>query len=162
MTAYHPNVEPMYEAIWESFATLYETYDEVLDPIRAQGKKIGGYACITDLTGRPLLIMAIGECDPDKAEKQLEFCQEKCRRLAAHHEHELSYQSRNPEQNRWGGAAQGKDLIASFSGLPERLDEYLALTFLLKLGAIEEERIEELLMEHDNEFREMIYLMNFG
>lgn len=85
---------------------------------------MGGYLCIADgKNGLPILVMLIGEVPLGKAPKYLEFCQEKAGRLAGHPNHESSWESRNEEKNRWGGAIRFRDLILSFSGLPELGDE---------------------------------------
>jgi len=84
----------------------------------------GGYFCLADgVTGFPLLIFPIGIMPEEKVVKYLAFCQEKAKRLAKHSDHMSSWESRNPDENQWGGAIKIEDLIYSFSGLPELGDE---------------------------------------
>ena len=88
----------------------------------------GGFFCLADArTGLPWVIAQLGEISNEKVEKYLAFCQEKARRLALHPEHTSSWQSRNPEDNQWGGAIRCGKYIYSFSGLPELGDEALMM-----------------------------------
>ncbi|QQG42499.1 MAG: hypothetical protein HYW15_03265 [Candidatus Giovannonibacteria bacterium] len=75
----------------------------------------------------PQLIVPIGNISEEKAEKYLSFCQEKAKRLAQHAEHLSSWESRCPDQNRWGGAVRVGDFIFSMSGFPELGDEAIML-----------------------------------
>lgn len=88
----------------------------------------GGYLCIANAeTGFPGAVVLIGSIPTEKAEKYLSFSMEKARRLASNPQHVSSWESRDPEQNRWGGAIRIDELIFSFSGLPELGDEALML-----------------------------------
>ncbi|MDP3784801.1 MAG: hypothetical protein Q8R12_01870 [bacterium] len=94
--------------------------------------RTGGYFCLADKTdGLPLLIVQVGEIPEVKAGKYLSFCQEKARRLAKNLSHASSWESRDPNQEKWGGAIRAEKmngLILSFSGLPELGDEAVMLT----------------------------------
>lgn len=71
----------------------------------------------------------LGEVSPDKLITYMELSQEKAYRLAARTTEQASWSSRNPDKEQWGGAVRtryGKHIL-SFSGLPERFDEALAL-----------------------------------
>jgi len=93
----------------------------------------GGYFVLADAaTGLSLLSYFVGEVSDERAVKYLEFAQEKAQRLSANLQagHVLSWQSRNPVKDMWGGAyysARG-NCILSFSGLPEAWDEAGMLT----------------------------------
>lgn len=97
----------------------------VREELVSAGKR-GGYLCIARLDGIPLLVVRVGEPDEAKLARYIEFCQEKAARLAQNPDHVLSRASRDPDQNRFGGAVRGKDYIASFSGFPEDLDEVVS------------------------------------
>ncbi|MES2931857.1 MAG: hypothetical protein V4682_04170 [Patescibacteria group bacterium] len=107
--------------------------------------KLGGYFCLANSKGFPLLIASCGNPDEEKLERYLAFCQEKARRLGSHPEHTFSLQSRDEEKDHYGGAVRAGDHIASFSGFPERLDEVVAVLALYWLDAVEFEEIRPLL-----------------
>ncbi|MBP6858911.1 MAG: hypothetical protein KBC33_03745 [Candidatus Pacebacteria bacterium] len=93
-----------------------------------EGKK-GGYLCVTNPTGQVHAVLMIGTVpDPEKSRKYFDYCQEKAARLAEHRNHVSSWQSRDPNRDRWGGAIRCKEHILSFSGLPEIWDEAIVLT----------------------------------
>ncbi|HEY4498740.1 MAG TPA: hypothetical protein VJH94_01615 [Candidatus Paceibacterota bacterium] len=84
----------------------------------------GGYCCVADHEGRIHAVFLVGQLpDREKREKYFYLCQEKAARLAQHSDHISSWQSRNPQDGRWGGAVKGREFILSFSGLPELWDE---------------------------------------
>ena len=98
----------------------------------AQGEnwesRTGGYFCLADgLNGIPYIILRVGDVPEEKAEKYFSLCQEKARRLTKHLDHMSSWQSRVPDQEKWGGAVRMHDSILSFSGLPELGDEAIML-----------------------------------
>lgn len=96
----------------------------------------GGYFCLADASnGGALLIALFGNPNPEKIPKYFQYCQEKARRLALHPEHLTSWESRNPEQNEWGGAIRANaNYILSFSGQPELGDEGMMMTTAEMLG----------------------------
>lgn len=117
----------------------------------------GAYLCIADASsGLPLFIALVGEVPDDKGEKYLVFCQEKARRLAAYREHQTSYESRDPGQNKWGGAVRGGEFIFSMSGLPELGDEAVMLALLCDLKEATQSPIfggrEPVQLGHQNEY----------
>jgi len=86
--------------------------------------KKGGYFCIANAEGVPLFVSLIGGVPQEKAEKYFQYAVEKARRLGQHADHVSSWESRNPEQEQWGGAVRvNADYIVAFSGLPEEWDE---------------------------------------
>jgi hypothetical protein len=126
----------LFDVLEEAFRIVTENMP-IMNLLREKGyTTVGGYLCITDEGGTPILITRVGEGNPEKNNARLEFCQEKARRLAAHPEHMLSSQSRDKERQMYGGAVRGtiKKLIVSFSGLPERVDELYAQTILFLLS----------------------------
>lgn len=91
--------------------------------------------------------------DPDFAKQCFGYCQEKALRLLANPEHFSSWQSRDFDAERFGGAittpsvslmpAICRDLILSASGLPEHGDEAFDLTLgvcfnLLNIGDVDQ------------------------
>lgn len=91
----------------------------------------GGYFCLADGAGVPIIIVKVGEPSIEKREKYRQFCIEKAARLAQFEGHQSSWQSRDPDYDMWGGAVRIKknddEFIFSFSGFPELADEALML-----------------------------------
>lgn len=125
----------LFDTLLAAFTVVTES-EPIARALRERGQPVGGYLCIADETGLPMLIIKIGEDCPEKDSDRLVFCQEKARRLAAHPEHRLSWESRDPDKQMYGGAVRGsvKKLIVSFSGFPERVDELYALAVLFILS----------------------------
>lgn len=89
----------------------------------------GGYIYICDAEGNQLLHKKLGDPDPEKMNKYREFSREKAERLLKNSDHDLSWQSRNPDESQWGGAVRlPSGHILSFSGLPELYDEAFCAT----------------------------------
>lgn len=88
---------------------------------------VGGYFVLSDAnTGTVLLSLLVGEATPSDAQTYAACAGEKADRVRAYMisaGHIFSRQSRNPEENRWGGSVVTGDYILSFSGFPERVDE---------------------------------------
>lgn len=79
------------------------------------------------------------------------FCNEKAERVlntgAA-----SSWMSRDPEKNQWGGAVRvHRDVIFSFSGLPEDTDEALVLVLAVRLELLTFEEAESIAKLSANE-----------
>ncbi|MDQ5970564.1 MAG: hypothetical protein QG603_341 [Patescibacteria group bacterium] len=75
----------------------------------------------------------------DDPEQYLTLSQEKAERLQGlWHKHLSSWQSRDPDNGRWGGAIIADQLIFSFSGLPELVDEAVVTAAAYWLGEITE------------------------
>jgi len=99
----------------------------------------GGYLVIREKgSGKILLLARVGQFPPADTEKYLNFAQEKGARL-----NKLiaagdisSWGSRDPESGKWGGAIVAGDLIVSFSGLKEIIDEAVTLVLSLRLDWI--------------------------
>lgn len=107
---------------------------EHFHPVREDGTACtGGYLVVADgQIGLPLGSLFIGEVPDDKDARYIKLAQEKALRLAANMSvrgHVLSWQSRDPERDLWGGAAYigMGNVILSFSGFPEELDEAIDL-----------------------------------
>jgi len=128
-----------------------ESVQEVLTVTQPEGRK-GGYFCLLDHSTNTFLIppALIGEVANGKGGKYAGFCMEKANRTSiwmdADQNHSsdpwLSWESRNPDKQRWGGAVgcgiHGQRLIFSFSGLPEMGDEAAMMLVAAKMGVAEE------------------------
>lgn len=107
--------------------------------VLARPDRQGGYFCLIvkekgNPTALPTLILGIGTVPTEKGSKYFVFAQEKAHRLSEHPEHQTSWQSRNPEENKWGGAINAGPYYLSFSGLPEPADEAAMLLAAVGLG----------------------------
>lgn len=100
----------------------------------------GGVFCVKDARANVLLLLApVGRFSEKKSARYFSFAQEKATRLyfkvKRGSRHIASWQSRDEEKQRYGGAILAGDLILSFSGLPELADEaavtYVAFVFNL-------------------------------
>ncbi len=96
----------------------------------------GGYLYVGDQTAKMLVHMQLGSPAQNKADLYLEYSQEKATRLAGFKSDDLSWQSRCPKVNRWGGAVRlsKKQGFLSFSGFPELVDEAFCLALAVNAG----------------------------
>ncbi|MDO8482686.1 MAG: hypothetical protein Q7S86_02620 [bacterium] len=103
---------------------LIEQVDLIIkQALKLDKTRTGGYFCLADRSGMPLLIVAVGEvADNEKAVRYFVNAQEKCRRLTKSNTW-LASDTRDTENGKYGGAMKGHDYIYGFSGLPEDLDE---------------------------------------
>ena len=100
-------------------------------------ERTGGYATLAGReSGKALLTILLGGVSVANAPKYHDYSLEKAERLSAHKTHVLSRESRDPQAGKWGGAAKGKTIIASFSGFPELIDEAFCLVWLVKIGEL--------------------------
>jgi hypothetical protein len=93
----------------------------------------------------PLLVAPIGKLPPEKVNKYLTLSQEKAKRL---HETPLfwsSWQTRDLDKARYGGAVAGASCVFSFSGLPEEADEALVLALAMSHDDLSWEKAEAIL-----------------
>ena len=116
-------------------AALRAAYSTVKRTMSALGERAdgrtGGFLCVRcDDREQPFLIAQIGYVAREKADRYFRLCQEKAVRLAQHPDHRLSWQSRDPSVEQYGGAVRfinridsACSFIFSFSGLPEDGDE---------------------------------------
>lgn len=119
-------------------AAVRKVIEEIDDPNRQ-----GGFFRLTPVHdnphSHPLMVAMIGQVLSDKAEKYIEFTKEKTLRLRAHPKHSSSWQSRNPDEGKWGGAILATNYarcILAFSGLPELGDEAAMLLAALEVRLI--------------------------
>lgn len=98
-----------------------------LDP--ADQGRTGGWLFIADSEGEMILHEQIGTiAEPAKNGRYLALSVEQAVRLFEHPDHRTSWQSRDPDRDRWGGAFRTDDgWVISFCGLPELWNEALVL-----------------------------------
>ena len=90
----------------------------------------GAYFCLADgETGIPLIVLPVGNSGIrfEKAEKYIELCLEKAKRLSQNRNDISSWASRNLTARQYGGAIRFEGLIFSMSGFPEMGDEAIML-----------------------------------
>ncbi|MCR4277813.1 MAG: hypothetical protein NUV85_02240 [Candidatus Berkelbacteria bacterium] len=102
--------------------------------------KIGGMFCLMDEATGLMVIepTKIGEIANGKKGQYTAFCREKATRLRENRAngHFQSWESRDPESDKWGGAISDGNHIWSFSGLTEEQDEALMLMSAHSCGRI--------------------------
>lgn len=98
--------------------------------------EVGGGFCVLDKKTREYAIPPTieGVVAEDKQAECLELCAEAAERLRVNNENEveeakhwLSWESRDPGSNKWGGAIDDGQYIWSFRGISEEADEALML-----------------------------------
>jgi len=123
--------------------------------LKYENRDYGYFTMRRKSDGRVLLVYQIGECPPEKAEKYMALSLEKSQRLFERH-HDFgdisSFQSRKPCKGMWGGAICLKDVIFSFSGLPELADEAVVLATAFQLDVISKRQIKRIIDISNNHF----------
>lgn len=84
-----------------------------------KGPKGGCFCLMEKKTGIIFFVSFFGNSPKEKMRKRFELAQEKANRLFQHPEHRTSWESRDPSDNKWGGAVAGRKFIYSFDGFPE-------------------------------------------
>ena len=120
----------------------------------------------------PIALVFLGEeSDPERISMCKSFAQEKCLRIMKNSDHRTSYESRNPEDNHWGGGLRicftsskitGR-IIVSFSGCPELMDEAMIiiaareiLNSTISYGAAMPHEPKDWLGERENPFIQIL------
>lgn len=115
------------------FAGFLEQDSPIGEELRTKDRR-GFWLYVNDATGpRVPFIDQIGIIGDDRNSACRGFAEEKFTRLKQNRHHRRSYESRDPDNNKWGGAIRGNDMIASVSGLPELLDEVVSAMVLVAL-----------------------------
>ncbi len=87
----------------------------------------------------------VGTVPEDKRTKYRFLTQEKALRLQFNEDHRSSWQSRNEDESKWGGAVRiSNGDIYSFSGLPEHGDEALTMGLAYLQGYLNDDDIVQL------------------
>ncbi len=117
--------------------------------------RTGFYLTVYDLfkPQAPALVRVIGEVPADKRSKYWFFSGEKPGRLILNRDkgHRSSWQSRNPDEDEWGGAALGETLAIGVSGLPELDDESVSLALLVAVSDLPEAQAQEIAAISNNQ-----------
>lgn len=97
----------------------------------------------TPLPFPDIVTIRVGEMPSfEKAEKYYRLSQGKILCLAQHPEHDTSWESRDPDNGRYGGAVRTPYGIVSCSGLCESDDTAVVLVFSQTLRLLSEERVK--------------------
>ena len=119
--------------------------------------KCGGYLAVwtvylNNVPGSLELLARLGYTPEEKLAKRMEVAMEKCQRLDSGdgQGHLTSYESRNPEIGRWGGAVRGPQHIYAFSGLPELWDEAAMFVLAIRLYQLDEDVVLAAISEERN------------
>ena len=122
-------------------------------------KDCGYFSILSANTGDGILLISkIGICPPEKVERYLNFSQEKAKRLFADTASSSSFQSRDPDNDKYAGAIRVRSVILSFSGLPELADEALMVFVALSAGWISEVEALRFSTISDNDYIKAIVI----
>ena len=136
-----------------SFEFFISQMSKILDNARGMSDLPGreydrrGYLTLMNgITGEIIFTVPFGEIPEDKDEIYFRFSQEKASRLFSQvnlhlpNVHTSSFQSRNEEEEKYGGAIyfdlHSAVIILSFSGMPELIDEAMMLVLGNKVKAL--------------------------
>ena len=89
--------------------------------------KTGAYFAYANERGSPRFVTPIREVPEEKAGKYSTLCLKKAIRLGNHPEHKSSWESQDPDRDKYPGAIRVEDSIFSMSGLPSLGDEAVML-----------------------------------
>jgi len=117
--------------------------------------KKGGYLSVFSIPNAMLgFISCVGSIvPPEKWQDYARNSQEKGIRLLTTHQelgHLTSYESRDPDNNKWGGAVYADKYIFSFSGLPELADEAIMLTLAVELDFLSLQNASDIAKRNNN------------
>lgn len=129
---------------------FYNVLQTVDDGRTDKATKTGGVLTILK-EGTSILQLPVGILSTEKWWKYTNISLEKAGRLDYyahdhHHCHISSWQSRNPDEEHWGGAVITRDKLwtLSFSGLPELADEAFCLMLVYIFGLMTLHRIRKI------------------
>lgn len=112
----------------------------------------------SDLAVR-VLACGFGKISFERYERYMLFANEKVKRLNGRPGDISSWQSRNQEQMQYGGAIRcDDDLVLSFSGFPEEVDEAICLIAAKMLDLIDDDRIAQITQVHGSNWMYERYL----
>lgn len=123
------------EEVRQVMPGLLQSLAEVSD----LGGKTGCMLSILDRETRELVtdpIMVGVVADKERQDRYSDLSQEKATRLLDNPDHSLSWQSRDEDNDKWGGAMDDGEYNWSVSGLTEEQDEALAIMGAHKCGQI--------------------------
>jgi hypothetical protein len=118
--------------------------------------RAGGYLCEMNAEKQLVHIEKIGTVSAEKDRRYKSLAEEKCHRLLAHPTHNTSYESRNPNNDKWGGAIRLIDGAAGFSGLAELDDEAFVMTLAIVAGHMRIEKAKGIAAPDNSTFQKVI------
>lgn len=130
---------------------ILDTVEDLIEKLNVEGKNSGYLAIVDRSDGRLLLHAQVGNCLPDKHAKYCEISLEKAMRIYRNQD-ASSWMSRDPDNDKWGGAIVAGRFILSFSGLPELADEALMLALGREMSWISIEDVMGLATVSNNEY----------
>ena len=136
-----------------SIAALATLADHSIAQMRAAfgRESSGGYIYLRDSMGNTKLHHYVGELPRDEVSECHRFSQEKACRLLTHDGHSTSWQSRNVQAQKYGGAIRlPSGHVLSFSGLPEHLDEVFCICLAQHMGWLDESGGAKLMKYSEN------------
>ena len=139
------------DVITETLECIIDYYNAV---IRKDGPDAGYFTIRDSISGQPLQPIPIGVCPDDRVEKCFRLSLEKGERLFINKTHVSSFQSRDIANKKYGGAITFPNLIISFSGLPELVDEAVMLVLAYKLGWMDWAGVQNIITISQNPFFE--------
>lgn len=126
--------------------------------------RTGGLLSVRHPDGIPHLVLILGEIPEEKVGKYYDFSLEKGFRLSLNASpplcHLSSWESRDPEKNKWGGAIVAGDTIFSFSGFPELVDEAFSLYIAWALRLLTADEVFKIARISQNRFVLESFLIN--
>jgi len=147
-------VEKVIEKTGEIVNILVKNYPEL-----ATSKGIlkkGGYVSIYSLGAKRLeFVSIVGKPVPQEKWSAYSYNSEEkgARLISTHFElgHMTSYESRDPDNGKWGGAIVADNYILSFSGLPEQADEAVMMAVAIELDLLSLINAEDIAKRNNNE-----------
>lgn len=153
-------------------AAMYQAYLHAIRLIAREGLDFllaefpsmdghGGYLCSKFIGDERFLLKPEIFGETETAEENIASSKEQATRLEEEYirnSHVSSFQSRDPEKNKFGGSVIGTDPytrlehIVSFSGLPEKANEALSTYISLGMRCLDLKKAERIAEISDNEF----------
>lgn len=155
---YYKNIPLTNEIFFKLFQALDQALHYCLVHLQNNDKiRQSGYFTLRDITsGRVIFILMLGQVPNEKQEKYLQFSLEKGDRLYKDYKKNFknfsSWQTRDPDKDKWGGAIRAGKYVLSFSGLSELLDEALVLEIALTMNWENPYRLYEISQVSKNNF----------
>lgn len=126
-------------------AEVEQTFSEAMVLIQDPSRTGAALTIINMDTAKPLNFTAfVGTPPAEKAQKYYNFSIEKARRLLGRPSDLSSYQTRDPDNDRWGGAIRSEPNIISISGFPELWDEAIGLAMAVQSCSLNASKAREI------------------
>ncbi len=147
--------DEVFDAVSSAVGT-YLTHRKNTDPTRK-----GGYCTIVDrMSEEVVATFEVGHPEHRKAERYRQLSVEKALRLLETNDklgHLTSWQSRDEQADKWGGAIIVGDYIFSFSGFaPDLVDEAVMILAARTLSFLNEGEAESLANTNNNDWAQLL------